>query len=627
MSVDTVALSAHSQSRAPADEQVPLLGKKKKKPFYRARPLWLIPFAILTSLQRSLTVAPRVEVFTQLACAQIYQHQPSSLHDSFPVVVLDDQDDDPRRLPSSRCLSDPAVQSRSARLQSILTTTSGTLSALTSGYWGHFGQRRGRLTVMSVATFGLFMTDLTFILVSTPGSILSSHGHKLLILAPIIEGSLGGLAAVQAAMTAYLSDCTSPGSRATIFSRFTGAGYTAFSVGPIIGGYIIRSGIGTKPGQGKSVTAVFWTAVFCGLVNFILSLFVFPESLSKEKRAAFAEPDAKGKNRATQEPEASQQEDSPVPRNRRRGFTGQFFEPLAQLLPVTITDANGTKQKDWSLTLLGTSLFLYFLGTGIYQIKYYYAGHSFGWNAEQLGYYIAAMGGLRAGYLLLLLPFILAILKRKPSAANSVASSSSRPAKPKLTKAHLAREIRFDLLVARFSLFVDFLSNVLITLVPRYKVHDLASDSLHGQILFVLAGTLTSIGSGIVPAMQSLALCVLQARALISGATDAVGIAEGQVGKLLGALAVLQAVGQMILGPLAFGLIYSQTVAFYPEAIFVIAACILICAFTCIFFVANPLPRRSLKGKKPLRIDGEDDGELERGRSRVSKDLFGNPAH
>jgi MFS family permease len=86
-------------------------------------------------------------------------------------------------------------------------------------------------------------SDLTFILVSTPHSPLAAHSHKLLILAPIIEGSLGGWSTLAGANTAYIADCTSPGSRATIFARFTGVLFIGLALGPIIGAWLIRNPI------------------------------------------------------------------------------------------------------------------------------------------------------------------------------------------------------------------------------------------------------------------------------------------------------------------------------------------------------------------------------------------------
>ena len=74
--------------------------------------------------------------------------------------------------------------------------------------------------------------------------------------------------------------------------------------------------------------------------------------------------------------------------------------------------------------------------------------------------------------------------------------------------------------------------------------------------MFVLASSLSSMGSGVVPAVHSLALCLLQVRGMDDAAIgnaagedpDVVETREGGTGALFGAFAVLQAVGQTILG-------------------------------------------------------------------------------
>lgn len=75
------------------------------------------------------------------------------------------------------------------------------------------------------------------------------------------------------------------------------------------------------------------------------------------------------------------------------------------------------------------------------------------------------------------------------------------------------------------------------------------------QALFVAASSLTSFGSGAVPAVHSLALCMLQVRTLDTAACSVDGEGANLVeskeegtGALFGAFAVLQSVGQMILG-------------------------------------------------------------------------------
>ncbi|KAJ3926366.1 MAG: major facilitator superfamily domain-containing protein [Lentinula lateritia] len=718
---------AGQQATSAASERVPLLGTstsqpqteaRMRKPFYRARPLWLVPFAITASLVRGMTMAPRVEVFTQLACASTHHHTQrtynhtldnaslnlldshtlslyytldplgphlpehlsiptisTSTEHTSPVEPPDDEpdpDDDPRKLPSPQCIRDPQVQKEAARIQTILTTTMGLLSAFSTGWWGHFSERHGRTRVLAMATLGLFLTDLTFILVATPGSPLAAHGHKLLVIAPIIEGLLGGWSTLQSATSAYVSDCTSPGSRATIFSRFNGVFFLGFSIGPVIGGWIIRNGIpgidriGTINKQGKSVTEVFWLAICLSFMNFLLTTFLFPESLSKEQqdKAKLAHdgdgPDAKGKSRSDNGSMSTNASSTHGPGEsraapRKSSTLGRVFSPLALFLPVVITETTNTgirKRKDWSLTFLAMAMFLYMLSTGVYQIKYLYVVHTYNWAADQLSYYISYLGGLRALGLLFLLPSIISTFKPKPP------SGQGKQAKP--TKGRLAVEINFDLLLTRCSILIDIFSQFLVTVIPTpqiaHQMHttaDIGPGSLgspnwihdpntRSTVFFVVASGLSSIGSGFIPACQSLALCIVQARQLLEGQADPDQTIEEQqqeeefggggggikpqadtgIGKLFGALSMLQAVGQMILGPLFFGLLYGNTVAFFPKAIFVCGCAILTAALVCAFMIRSPVERELLI-QSAQKMKGKKRVERERGRSRASKDLFG----
>jgi hypothetical protein len=136
--------------------------------------------------------------------------------------------------------------------------------------------------------------------------------------------------------------------------------------------------------------------------------------------------------------------------------------------------------------------------------------------------------------------------------------------KPKPTRAQLGQEIGFDLILTRFSLMIDIVSQSLVILFPAPAFTGSLMQTDPGQqgqmrfaksqALFVTASSLTSFGSGVVPAIQSLALCVLQVRALDAAAAcsgedeNLVESKEEGTGALFGAFAVLQAVGQTILG-------------------------------------------------------------------------------
>ena len=106
----------------------------------------------------------------------------------------------------------------------------------------------------------------------------------------------------------------------------------------------------------------------------------YPESLSKDSREEAAAEhrreklgDVKGKGRAMDVgPEETGDEHGSSAGSEqvatavkgRPGIIRRFLSPLAVFLPVDITDASGVrKKKDWSLTYLALTLFLYHLST------------------------------------------------------------------------------------------------------------------------------------------------------------------------------------------------------------------------------------------------------------------------
>lgn len=141
-----------------------------------------------------MTLAPRVEVYTQLSCRDVYGHRPtltnatSQMHIVPPQTLNEplytpasvntptlgpahsvdyqEQDgletDNPLHVSSARCTSDPEVQSATARLQMLMTTIMGVLSALSTGWWGHFSERYGRTRVLALSTFAIFLTYVVY---------------------------------------------------------------------------------------------------------------------------------------------------------------------------------------------------------------------------------------------------------------------------------------------------------------------------------------------------------------------------------------------------------------------------------------------------------------------------------
>jgi len=133
-----------------------------------------------------MTLAPRVQVYTQLSCNALHQgrqygpsanilpNNPSSLsilaldhaiplHTSVYFPQLSDsrehhRAEGSRQFQSQDCLSDPAVQAGAARLQTIIATITGFFSVCSTSWWGHYGQKHGRTKVLVASTLGLLTT-------------------------------------------------------------------------------------------------------------------------------------------------------------------------------------------------------------------------------------------------------------------------------------------------------------------------------------------------------------------------------------------------------------------------------------------------------------------------------------
>ena len=154
---------------------------------------------LMFHFQRGMTIAPRVQVYTQLSCNALYPpqhygsllsnpslsptHVPEYIASAFSPVYFPHfsnfQEHNgavvPRKLHSKDCLSDPAVQAGAARLQAIMTTIMGILSVCSTTWWGHYGEKHGRTKVLAASTLGL-LTTYTPSFIPFPPTL--SHVHS-----------------------------------------------------------------------------------------------------------------------------------------------------------------------------------------------------------------------------------------------------------------------------------------------------------------------------------------------------------------------------------------------------------------------------------------------------------------
>ncbi|KAF9053131.1 major facilitator superfamily domain-containing protein [Panaeolus papilionaceus] len=573
----------------------------QKLPWYkRPSPWWLLCAIPFTSIATSATIAPRIEIYTILACSV---HKPDIFKLNYPGLELGIQSPIPLAINSSTslpelyhqagvsyvsglsqhdglgpnqvdlppekrnlCASDPVVQAAVAKLIAVIATSMGILTCVTTGFWGSFSDRYGRTRVMGISILGLLFTDFNFIFVT----LFSKHlpgGYWFLLTGPIIEGTLGGLATGVAAIHAYIADTTDEGSRSRTFSLFLGLMFIGMAVGPTLGSLLIRTT--------QTTLSVFYLAAAMHVLYTILIWLVLPESLSKEQRQRSME-----KYHEELTDSADERERNPTVGlfiKTKRLFA--FLSPISVFLPHEEKNENPLKKgkKDWSLTFLAISYGCTIAMMGSYSYKFQYAASTFKWSSETLGYWLSLVGAARAFFLTLILPVTIKLLKPKPVIIEIPAPPSSSDSIPNRTVKKEVHSPAFDLGLARASLMMEIIA---------YSFMAVATTGLG----FTVFGMMGSFGAGFSPAVQSVALSLYTRKGGIES------------GRLFGGLSVIQALCAQIFGPFLYGVVYAKTVATYPRAIFFVSVASLIVSFVILALVRIP--------KDPIQPQSRE-GDLE----------------
>ncbi|OSD08608.1 MFS general substrate transporter [Trametes coccinea BRFM310] len=485
--------------------------------WFKPSPIWILVLSATAAISTSGVVAPRIEIYTRTIC-QVYGLDAAS----------------------NECLTDRTVQAAVARLITVLTTTSGLLATLTTAWWGSLSDCYGRIWVLGFNVAGLMVSDTSFLTVAyfwdrLPGT------YWWYVVGPAVEGIVGGISVASVIMHAYISDCSDPGQRSRAFSQLMGLLFFGMSVGPLLGGFIMRATHHLFP--------VFYVTTTIDALVSLSVWFVIPESLSPERRAAAraqrADPSASGAGIAGT--------------LRRWGSAFDVVSPLSVLLPTRVETQGKGRAVDWSLTILGAA---YGFGTlvqaslaSVYQ-QVQYASFTYGWTSETINYWMGGVSVSKAVYLTLLFPTIVKLLTylRSRPAPDAISADETEPLlpptepdQPPLARAptKLLRAASLDLLLARAAVVTDMI------------FYALTPTAVTGA-LFAAYGMCISLGASFGPVMQSLALDLYARR----GGAD--------TGRLLGALTVVSALSSHIIGPTLFGVTYMKTVATLPGAIYLL---------------------------------------------------------
>ncbi|KAJ2929964.1 hypothetical protein H1R20_g7121, partial [Candolleomyces eurysporus] len=595
------------------------IARRKALPWWRRpSPWWLLCAVPFSAIVKSATLAPKVEIYTLLACRV---HKPdiyhdSQIHDAFSKVVAPRAEiagtvesdlyfpwapiirsnntslggtEYPRlvvlaeraigKKPKSPCAADPTVLAAVARLSAVIETTMGVLSLITTGWWGAWSDRHGRATILAVSLVGLLVSDFNFINVyhfseSLPGN------YWFLMVGALLEGLLGGFSTAVAAQHAYIAETSTDATRARFLSLNLGLLFTGMTFGPVLGSLLIRN-------TGKTISVFYLTAIVHSIYA-VLIFFGLPEPLSKRRMKA-SQLKYEGELRAGAEEIQSTSGGAAVVARAKRLF--KFLSPLSVFMPELVDKGRNPlkrKERDWNLSLIAVAYGFTISIMASFPYIFQFANATFDWNSETLGYWLSVVGAGRAIWLTIVLPLAIKLFKPKPLIIELPAPSSSRsgapeeeepllesepnedvspnpPRRVKMIKKEL-HSPRFELGVARLSLVIDIMAYGIMVLFASQRA-------------FGLFGVLGAMGIGYSPAVQTLLMALYARR----GGTE--------TGRLFGALSVVQALSAQILGPAGYGFVFIRTVSTYPRAIFVAGITCVTISLILMSFVRLPQDR------------------------------------
>jgi len=358
----------------------------------------------------------------------------------------------------------------------------------------------------------------------------------------------GGPSTASAAIHAYLADCSDPATRSRIFSRFLGLVFIGVAFGPTLGGLV-----GHLLGNPYFV---FYLALGMHAINVLFSWFVIPESLLPAQMD--------------------------VARRARGGRKGRWFSwsfnflaPLAVLAPLpqkgSVSPQRALK-KDWSLTWLALSFAPESLVFSSVQYWLQYAAGKFDWTGEIVGYYISFVGITRALFLVIGLPAILRFFVPKrppvhlPTSPNEPLDTTTSTVPPAASREPIHTHTpAVDLGLAKVSIALQVIYFALLAVSRDARV-------------FVAVSVLGALAVGYAPTVHSLSLELFTRR----------GGAPSEAGRLFGAMSVIQAIGTQVVGPPLFGVVYINTVATFPEAMFYVLMVVVSVSLFFLFLVRIP---------------------------------------
>lgn len=413
----------------------------------------------------------------------------------------------------------PQVQSLVARFQLYLNLISGILSALVSPRLGHLSDRYGRTRMIALGAMGAVLNEIITVIVAKWPDRTSVN---MLLVGAVMDGLGGSFTGAQALIHSYASDCTLPDQRSVAFGLFHGALYLGIAAGPSGAAFLIK-----KTGDSLIVfyISLAFHATFC-----LALLLIVPESLSKGRQQV-----------------AREKHQAKADLGSNKWYSWKVLNPINLITPLSILlpavgrpsvlfpnrrgASPALRRNIVLLAAMDTAVFGVAMGT--VQILIIYAEYMFKWGNVESSLFVSIINVVRVVNLFVVLP-IVARLFRTPSEDDGVVRGADM----------------LDVVLIRLSIVFDVLGYV------GYAL------SKHPSIM-ILSGAVASLGGMGSPTLQS---------------SLTKHVPHERIGQMLGAMGLLHALARVV-APTVFNLIYSLTVATYPQTVFVSLAAVFGVAF------------------------------------------------
>lgn len=452
----------------------------------------------------------------------------------------------------------PEVQSLVARFQLYLNLITGIISALASPRLGHLSDRYGRTKLIALGATGAVLNEaITIILAKWPEYM----SIKLLFVGAVMDGLGGSFTGAQALIHSYASDCTPPDRRSVAFGLFHGALFLGIAAGPTGAAFVIK--------QTGNTLIVFLIGLSFH-ITFVLSiLLIVPESLSKERQLAARERHRVKKTNSEPSRWLSLQSINPV----------NLITPLSILVPpvgrpsVLFPNRRGVspalRRNIILLAAMDTAVFGVAMGT--MQVIIIYAEYMFNWGNVESSLFVSIINVVRVINLFVVLPAVAHFFRTPSPDDGSIRGSDT-----------------LDIILIRLSVIFDTLGYV------GYAL------SKHPAMM-ILSGAVASLGGMGSPTLQS---------------SLTKHVPHERIGQLLGATGLLHALARVV-APTIFNLIYSLTVATYPQTVFVCLAAVFVLAFLMSLLIRSHVTLED-DAQQDVAVEANEEGENENDRLLAS---------